>query len=882
MHRLSMCAAALAAAALPVCQARFAVAEQPKHYFAHRVVEDRNGVVAPWYEGLSGQCDFRVRVAVETMKRYPWSVSKSGLPAPDYMFNGRWSIAADGTITPGELRDWGNGDLVQRAAYSILGLIDYYRYSGDPAAVAHASMFADVILAQCLTPEGHPWPRFPVSVPMRGEPYGVCDPRGMIQLDLAALFGIALTRAYEMTGRTDWLDIATHWGEVLSEHCSGEHDAPPWNRYANPEHAFWDDLQTGGAVLILQFLDELLRVGRAGRDNCIHWGRDRALDWIRGPLMARFWKDDTWARDYWDWTHDVQSESISEFAARLMMASPEEFPDWQRDVRNMLTLFMQRACVAPESGGGVFSGAWAYPEGAQCCGRSLSYPPMQIGAALAEYAVRADSAWARELARRQFIIATYDCHETGVVEDGMDGGQVVAGGWFQVTHPLALKYVLDGIAWLPEELGASRENHLVRTSSTVSRITYEDGRIRYRTFDAPSGGLDVLRLAYRPRWVLAGGNQLEQREDLEGNGYTARSLPNGDWILTIRHDGSTEVEVSGDDDPQRDAPLEFAGPWERRGSARVATSGGATATLTFTGNQVRIIGDVGPDGGQADIEIDGARQLCGIDSWNPARLEKQVLFARSGLNPGRHTIRLIALGKHNPRSSGTEVVLYDAQVSSAEGHAGFGEGGGPAETQRWILGYANREDHVDSQGNTWRPGTEIVARIGQMNDPVVAAWHTHPRRQFVSGTEDPVLYRHGFHAPEFTAYATVAPGTYYVRVKLMETRTADPPKRGLNIDINRRRVAEKVDVAATATGRPAEVEYVSPNGTRVWKGLNTAVDLVFDNIQPVHGVIEMRFSGTDGGEAVVSAIEIGAGSGGEGHHPIPATMPSTLPVDSRP
>jgi hypothetical protein len=29
-----------------------------QRYFAHPVVEDRYGVIAPWYRGLNGQCDF--------------------------------------------------------------------------------------------------------------------------------------------------------------------------------------------------------------------------------------------------------------------------------------------------------------------------------------------------------------------------------------------------------------------------------------------------------------------------------------------------------------------------------------------------------------------------------------------------------------------------------------------------------------------------------------------------------------------------------------------------------------------------------------------------------------------------------------------------------
>ena len=90
---------------------------QPKRYYAHQAVEDRFGVIAPWYTGLNGQCDFRIRVAAETLKRYPWiEKPATGVPAPHYLYNGHWSIAGDGTISPREQQAWNNGDLGQRSA----------------------------------------------------------------------------------------------------------------------------------------------------------------------------------------------------------------------------------------------------------------------------------------------------------------------------------------------------------------------------------------------------------------------------------------------------------------------------------------------------------------------------------------------------------------------------------------------------------------------------------------------------------------------------------------------------------------------------------------------------------------------------------------------
>src|SRR6266513_506340 len=72
-------------------------ATQPKRYFAHLAVEDSDGVIAPWYPAQNGQCDFRVRIAAETLKRYPWvGLDRAIGIAPEYAFNSTWRIAPDG------------------------------------------------------------------------------------------------------------------------------------------------------------------------------------------------------------------------------------------------------------------------------------------------------------------------------------------------------------------------------------------------------------------------------------------------------------------------------------------------------------------------------------------------------------------------------------------------------------------------------------------------------------------------------------------------------------------------------------------------------------------------------------------------------------------
>jgi hypothetical protein len=845
-------------------------AARQDHYYAYPTVEDANGVIAPWYTGLNGQLDYRVRIAVETLKRYPWALPpKSPVPAPEYVFNGTWAISSDGDISIPNLRDWDNGDLGQRAAYVFSSWVDYYRYSGDPAAIAHVGYMADYLLSYCQTPPDHPWPQFLISVPTKGKPYGQCDSHGMIQLDIAAETGLALLRAYQMTGNEPWFNACKHWGDLLAAHRNDKPGMPPWNRYANPEDAIWDDQMTGGVVFLLAFFDELIRLGYTGDGNAIVTARDAGRAWLRDDLLPRWTVDDTWGRNYWDWPDPVQAENVTEFVARYLVEHPEIFPNGRNDARNILSLFLNRTSVSPGSGGDVYSGAWAHPESSGCCGRSLWYGPMEIATVLAQYGTVADSAWARELARREQILATYDAHETGVVEDNIDGGAIVAGSWFKITHPMPLKHVLGTIAWLPEVFGANRENHIVRSSAVVNQVNYGRGRIEYSTFDAPPQTVDVLRLAFRPAAVRADGVVLELGEPLASNGYAVQELSQGDCIVTIRHDGKRRVVIEGSD-PQESLNADglfFEGSWTPvEGTSRCASATDAAVEHRFKGNQVRLIGRVGPNGGLADLFLDGVKQRVPVDCWNPAPRSGQVLYYRNGLPEGEHTLRVVVRGAGNAASKGAAVFIDGFQWSAATGNAGYGAGGGPTETQRMICGYSERTDYVDSRGNAWRPCTEWVCRAGDLTDVVQQNWWTKRRRLEVDNTPDPELYRYGIHAPEFWVNVTVAPGTYHVCLKFMNTFDMAHPKKtpkegdnpalldGTTVLINGEACVKDMDVEKTAGG------------------LNRAVDLVFNNIQPRNGIIELRFRNPVG-VAAVQAIEVGLGDGGEGATPVAVTVP---------
>ena len=318
---------------------------------------------------------------------------------------------------------------------------------------------------------------------------------------------------------------------------------------------------------------------------------------------------------------------------------------------------------------------------------------------------------------------------------------------------------------------------------------------RYRTYDAPAPSEDVLRLAFLPKSVSADGKPLPQREKLSENGYTLKPLSNGDCIVTVRHDGCCNVLIEGDD-PQEmaeDDRLQYEGTWTTQespdasgGKLHVAEAAGASASFEFTGNQVRLVGRADPHGGKADVYLDGVKQLCGIDFWCPQARHQQILCYKNGLTQGKHTLKIVALGAKNPRADGTRVYVDAVQWSAAQGEAGFGEGGGPADRSAGDLRLRR------PQGLRRFAGPRLAARHG-VRDAAASAAPISCR--FPSGPSPsskrwptptiPSCIATGSTGADFTAYFTVNPqSTYYARIKLCQpTAPSTPGQFATTIDI---------------------------------------------------------------------------------------------------
>ena len=142
-----------------------------------------------------------------------------------------------------------------------------------------------------------------------------------------------------------------------------------------------------------------------------------------------------------------------------------------------------------------------------------------------------------------------------------------------------------------------------------------------------------------------------------------------------------------------------------------------------------------------------------------------------------------------------------------------------------VFGRTDRADYRDQEGNDWRPGLEVVSRVGPHNDTVARCWWTDVAAEPISGTPDPELYRYGFHIGDFWVNLTVAPEKYNARLKFAATRGINTRTNSFDVSINGREAARQVDVVSLAGGP------------------NKAFDLVFSDIAPTNGVIEIRFTG---------------------------------------
>lgn len=121
----------------------------------------------------------------------------------------------------------------------------------------------------------------------------------------------------------------------------------------------------------------------------------------------------------------------------------------------------------------------------------------------------------------------------------------------------------------------------------------------------------------------------------------------------------------------QDARWNWKGQWlsretkTKRGPipSRMSTAKGAEASITFEGTGVILAGPFLPDGGKADVFLDGKldRTVDVYPDEDHVKLSEAVWHAFA-LAPGKHTVRLRVRGEPYPGSKGAAIEIEDAVV----------------------------------------------------------------------------------------------------------------------------------------------------------------------------------------------------------------------------
>ena len=99
--------------------------------------------------------------------------------------------------------------------------------------------------------------------------------------------------------------------------------------------------------------------------------------------------------------------------------------------------------------------------------------------------------------------------------------------------------------------------------------------------------------------------------------------------------------------------------WQTHSNTVVTSEAGAKATLKFKGVAVAILGPCAPDGGQAEVLLDGEKAGV-LDAYIGERTRENVLWHTYDLKPGDHMLEIRTTTTADSHSKGTRITIQSA------------------------------------------------------------------------------------------------------------------------------------------------------------------------------------------------------------------------------
>ena len=177
------------------------------------------------------------------------------------------------------------------------------------------------------------------------------------------------------------------------------------------------------------------------------------------------------------------------------------------------------------------------------------------------------------------------------------------------------------------------------------------------TVDLYAAGRADQAIVYTKNGLSASTHTLQVVARSDKNAASTNTFVEIDAITYGSVSGGSTTSTIDD----RSAAISYAGTWNTISSVSYynatstwTTSSGSSAQYSFSGTAITWLGPKGPDHGKADVYIDGALATT-IDLYAASRADQVVLFSRTGLSNGTHTVKVQARSDKNAASTNVYV-----------------------------------------------------------------------------------------------------------------------------------------------------------------------------------------------------------------------------------
>lgn len=486
---------------------------------SHKVRLDKSGKLLSWYSPQSHAYDHIMKLAWEFIRKVP--VEENGLKT--YL-----AYSTFFREPPYHGRTWPHHPPGLYAMF-VDSVVKYYPYSGDADLIGIVREMVDYPLEHGLTPGDWVWPRIPFAssdsgavkyqgadesiYTMKPPPHnylnnlrpGTGDGIGVIEPDKISEFGFALTQFYRLTGERKYMDWALHFADVLSANARrGSFNMPPWPFRAYGLNGVAREEYTSNMVAHVKLLDEVIKE----KDKAAYRkAKKAAWDWLVDyPLRNNKWKG--YFEDVMLDPMDQNREQYTalETARYLLTHREKADPNWKARAKRILDW------VELTFGDRMWKATFIN-EQLRCFWPMASHTARYASVCALWYEVTGDEKY-REEALGSLNASTYFVREDGMVDTFhqriVHGDDVIIhpdDPWFSDGYADYIRHIMSTFGSIPSAAPPD-EDHILRSSSVISEVSYAEKDIRYQTLGAPSE--EVLHLTFAPRKVEVDGRELER------------------------------------------------------------------------------------------------------------------------------------------------------------------------------------------------------------------------------------------------------------------------------------------------------------------------------------------------------------------------------------